>query len=197
MRGHFGIKKVGHTGTLDPFASGVLLILTGKATKQSEALTGLEKQYLAEIEFGIETDSYDIDGKITKTCDELPNIDQNQIKSELKSFVGDIEQLPPMFSAVKHKGRRLYKYARKGIKVELNPRKVRIEKIDLISFNWPCVKIDVTCSKGTYIRSLAHDFGKALGSGGHLSALRRTKIGDFNVSNALTIEKFIENLPSE
>ncbi len=192
MRGHFGIKKVGHTGTLDPFASGVLLILTGKATKKSEALTGMEKQYLAEIEFGIETDSYDIDGKITKTCDELPNINQDQIESELKSFVGDIKQIPPMFSAVKYKGRRLYKYARQGIKVDLNPRKVRIEKINLVSFEWPCINIDVTCSKGTYIRSLANDLGKKIGTGAYLKSLVRTRIGPYYLKDSYELNDLLK-----
>lgn len=183
---------MGHSGTLDPFASGVLLILTGKATKKSIELTSLEKQYKAEIEFGIETDTYDIEGEIINRKKEVPNLDKCDIQNLLKLFVGEIEQIPPAFSAIKHKGKPLYKYARKGIPVDLEPRKVNIKNIELIDLNWPVINVDVTCSKGTYIRSLAHDLGQKAGTGAYLKSLVRTRIGSFHIKDSFEFSEFLK-----
>lgn len=192
IRNHLRIKKVGHAGTLDPFATGVLLILTGKATKKSLELTGLEKEYLAEIEFGTETDTHDVDGKVIRQCEELPGYDEGRIRDCLQEFVGEIEQVPPAYSAIKFKGKPLYKYARKGIAVELKPRKVTVKSARLVDANWPLIKIEVICSKGTYIRSLARDLGTKLGTGAFLRSLVRTRIGSYQLKDSYNISDFLK-----
>lgn len=191
VRSRFKIKKVGHAGTLDPFATGVLLLLTGKATKKSQEISALEKQYVAEIEFGVETDTLDKDGKIVNRCKNMTEPGRDTLIDLFRSFEGEIEQIPPIYSAIKYKGRRLYKYARKGVEVELKPRKVRIENISLVNYNWPLVTIDVTCSKGTYVRALARDFGKELQTGAYLKSLVRTRVGEYLISDAMELEEFL------
>jgi len=181
--------KVGHAGTLDPFAEGVLLICTGKATKQVTKLMDQTKEYIGEIELGIETDTDDRTGKIIKT-QQVPELDQKKIEQICEDFVGDIYQIPPMFSAKKMKGRRLYQIARKGMVVDREPKPVHIENIDVMSFNSPIVKIGVSCSKGTYIRALARDIGQKIGCGGHLRSLIRTKVGEYKITDSITLNQF-------
>lgn len=181
------IKQIGHTGTLDPFAQGVLPVAIGKATRLIEYLDD-EKEYLAEIFLGKSTNTYDCDGEAT--CESGLKVTQKEILEGLKSFEGDILQTPPIYSAIKVKGKKLYEYARKGIEVEIEPRKVFIEKIELKNFDEENQKAEVLikCSKGTYIRSIAHDLGQNLGCGAHLSKLVRTQAGKFFINNAIQLE---------
>ena len=181
--------KVGHAGTLDPFAEGVLLICTGKATRQVSRLMDLPKEYIAEIEFGIETDTDDRTGKMINQK-KVPELDLIEFEQICKAFVGDIYQIPPMFSAKKMKGRRLYQIARQGKVIVREPKLVHIENIIVVSFNRPIAKIKVTCSKGTYIRALARDVGQKIGCGGHLKSLIRTKIGEYKITNSITLNQF-------
>jgi len=206
IRRAFGIKKikVGHAGTLDPLATGLLIICTGKMTKQINTFQAQIKEYTGTIVLGSTTPSYDLETEIDKTFP-TKHITEDLIKDTTTQFIGDISQYPPIFSAIKKDGKRLYEFARAGETVEIKPRTIRITEFEITKIDTSTslstssinVHFRVVCSKGTYIRSLAHDFGKALESGAHLSALRRTKIGDYNVNDALSIEKFIENLPSE
>lgn len=197
IRKTFDIKKikVGHAGTLDPLATGLLVICTGKMTKQIDTFQGQIKEYTGTITLGSTTPSYDLETEIDQTFP-TAHITTEIIHEATKKFIGDIQQLPPIFSALKKDGKRLYQYARAGEAVEIKPRHITILKFEITKIEGLEVNFKVVCSKGTYIRSLAHDFGKALNSGAHLSALRRTKIGEFNVNNALTIDEFIENLPT-
>ncbi len=182
------IKQIGHTGTLDPFATGVLPVCIGKATRLIEYLED-DKEYIATVQFGAETDTYDCDGQIVKTYKKTAK--EDEILSVLKIFKGEIEQYPPIYSAIKVKGKKLYEYARQGQNVEINPRKVVISRIELLDFDEEkqSAKIIVGCSKGTYIRSIAHDLGQNLGCGGYLTALERTKAGIFNVENSVNLEE--------
>ncbi|NNE04082.1 MAG: tRNA pseudouridine(55) synthase TruB [Eudoraea sp.] len=193
IRKKFNLKKikVGHAGTLDPLATGLLLICTGKYTKKIQELQGQLKEYTGTITLGATRPSYDLETEIDATFP-LDHITADQIKEATKGFLGEIEQQPPIFSALKKDGKRLYEYAREGTHVELPSRTIEIFSFDITSIEMPNIQFRVVCSKGTYIRSLAHDFGKALSSGGYLSALRRTKIGDYNVNNALEPKKFNE-----
>lgn len=197
IRKTFKIKKikVGHAGTLDPLASGLLIICTGKMTKQIESFQAQEKRYTGTIVLGATTPSFDLETEIDATypTDHLTN---DLIQEATKQFIGEIEQFPPVFSAIKKDGKRLYEFARSGEDVEIKPRKITISEFKITKIEDTKVEFEVRCSKGTYIRSLAHDFGKALKSGGYLAVLRRTKIGDFEVENANTIEEFLEKLPS-
>lgn len=195
IRQAFNIKKikVGHAGTLDPLATGLLVICTGKMTKQIDAFQGQIKEYTGTITLGSTTPSFDLETEINETFP-IEHISEALIKETTKNFIGDIQQFPPIFSALKKDGKRLYEFARAGEDVEIKPRNVTISEFEILNFNGSNIDFRVVCSKGTYIRSLANDFGKALQSGGHLSALRRTKIGDFNVSNAASIESFITSL---
>ena len=188
--------KVGHAGTLDPLATGLLLICTGKYTKKIAELQGLTKEYTGTITLGAITPSYDLE---TEVSEELPtaHIDDKMLLETARSFVGSIDQMPPVFSAVKKDGKRLYEYARKGKEVKVTARKVVIHEFEITKIEMPEVHFRVVCGKGTYIRSLAHDFGKALKSGGYLSELRRTKIGDYNVNKGITPAEFRENLHLE
>ncbi len=181
------IKQIGHTGTLDPFAEGVLPICIGKSTRLIEYLPD-DKAYLAFVQFGKSTDTYDIEGQTTFSTDEKVTVDG--IKTKLQNFKGEIEQLPPIYSAIKVNGKKLYDYAREGKEVEVKPRKVVINNIELKSFDYEAqiAQIYIECSKGTYIRSIAHDLGKALDNGAHLVKLIRTKVGNFNVENAIKLE---------
>ena len=185
--------KVGHAGTLDPFAEGVLLLCTGKATKQVERLMEMPKEYIGEIEFGIETDTDDRTGKVINETP-IPKLSQEKLGQVCNHFTGNIYQIPPMFSAKKIKGRRLYKIARQGGVIEREPKPVHIDRIELLSFDGQVMKIQVTCSRGTYIRALARDIGQKIGCGGHLKSLIRTKIGEFNVINSIRLEQFEELL---
>ncbi|MDO6601238.1 tRNA pseudouridine synthase B [Arenibacter palladensis] len=191
IRKKFQLKKIkiGHAGTLDPLATGLLLICTGKATKTINELQGQEKEYTGTITLGGTTPSYDLETEINEKYP-VDHITNELIHSTTAQFIGDIEQIPPVFSALKKDGKRLYEYAREGKEVEIKKRKVTITEFEITSISLPMVQFRVVCSKGTYIRSLAHDFGKALQSGAHLSSLKRTKIGDYNVNKAITPEEF-------
>lgn len=183
------IKQIGHTGTLDPFAVGVLPICIGKATKLIEYLDD-DKEYQAIVQFGKNTDTYDIDGQVVDTFNK--KITKEELSKALESFLGEIEQLPPIYSAIKVKGKKLYEYARAGEDIEITPRKVFISKLELLDFDEEnqTAKLAVACSKGTYIRSIAYDLGKTLGCGGFLTGLERTKAGMFLESGAINLDKF-------
>ena len=185
--------KVGHAGTLDPLATGLLIICTGKMTKRINEFAGLNKTYIGKITIGSTTPSYDLETK-PNVYYPTEHINKNLIIETAKKFVGKIDQKPPVFSAVKKDGVRLYKLARKGVKVEVEKREIIIHDFLIKSVNFPEIEFSLTCSKGTYIRSLAHDFGKELGSGAHLSELRRTFIGDYSVDNSLKLMEFIRNI---
>lgn len=188
-----GIKKlkVGHAGTLDPLATGVLIVCTGRATKRIEELQSGTKEYLATIRLGATTPSFDLEKPIDATFP-TEHITRDMVEQVLKRFKGKIEQVPPTFSACKVDGKRAYKIARKGDEVELKPKTLVIDEIELTDCNLPDITVRVVCSKGTYIRALARDIGLALESGGHLTALRRTRVGDYNVEECLNPEKFGE-----
>lgn len=177
------IKKIGHAGTLDPFATGVMVMLIGSEyTQKSSEFLNHDKQYRANLHLGVETDSYDIDGQIVSKNDRIPTL--QEVESAILSFQGEIQQIPPMFSAKKIKGQKLYDLARKGIEIERPPVAVKVS-IQLLRYEYPQLEILVDCSKGTYIRSLAHDIGKLLGTGAHLSSLTRTKSGPFSLSECI------------
>lgn len=188
--------KVGHAGTLDPLATGLLIICTGKKTKEIEQLQGLNKAYTAEFYLGKTTPSYDGETEADQEFD-ISHIDRELIDRTRTQFLGAISQLPPIYSAIKIKGRKSYDLARKGKEVKLEPREVFIEKFDIISYEKPSLLVHIQCSKGTYIRSIAHDFGKALGAGAYLTGLRRTKIGEYSVNQAFELSQFIESLASQ
>ena len=195
IKRRFDLKKikVGHAGTLDPLATGLLILCTGKFTKKIETYQAQEKEYTGTITLGATTPSYDMETEIDREFD-ISNITEELLHATTKQFTGVIDQKPPVFSAIKKDGKRLYEFARKGQEVEVKTRQVEIKAFELTRINLPEVDFRVVCSKGTYIRSLAHDFGAALENGGCLSALRRTKIGDFQVENAQTIEAFENSL---
>ena len=182
-----GVKQIGHTGTLDPFATGVLPVCIGKATKLIEYLDD-DKEYIAQVKFGSDTDTYDLEGQITKQYDK--KINKDELENVLKDFEGEIEQYPPKYSAIKVNGKKLYEYARKGQDVEIKPRRVFISNIKLVDFdvNNQSAKIIIGCSKGTYIRSIAYDIGQKLNCGGHLIALERSKAGMFTLDTAMKLE---------
>jgi len=184
LRRLLGIKKAGHAGTLDPEASGILIALTGQATRAARFFEGLDKEYLAVIKLGVTTDTYDLSGQVLSTS-AVPGFSRDQIEQVLNNFQGHIMQVPPAFSAIKKDGQPLYKAARQGIAVELVPRKVEIQQIKLKEINLPEITISVKCSKGTYIRSLAFDLGKILGCGAALSKLVRTAVGEFTLDRAV------------
>ena len=190
---HLGIKKlkVGHAGTLDPLATGVLIVCTGRATKRIEELQSGTKEYLATIRLGATTPSYDQEKPIDATYP-TEHITRDMVQEVLERFKGTIEQVPPTFSACKVDGKRAYKMARNGDEVELKPKTLTIDEIELTDCSLPDITVRVVCSKGTYIRALARDIGRALDSGGHLIALRRTRVGDYRVEECLNPEKFTE-----
>jgi tRNA pseudouridine55 synthase len=181
--------KIGHAGTLDPLASGLLIICTGKFTKKITEIQTQPKEYTGTFFLGATTPSYDLETEIDQTYPSS-HIDETLIYSTVEQFLGEIDQKPPVFSAIKKEGVRLYEHARAGVEVEIASRKTTIYEFEITRIALPEIDFRVKCSKGTYIRSLAYDFGKAMQSGSHLTALRRTKIGDFKVENALTPEKF-------
>jgi len=195
LKRHFNIKKikVGHAGTLDPLATGLVIVCTGKATKQIEQYMGMEKQYLADIGLGATTPSLDRETEPDQLF-EWKHITQAMVDAALLKFTGDIQQMPPVFSALKVNGRKAYELARKGEEVELKARLISISAIKLLEWSGQDLKVDVTCGKGTYIRSLARDIGTELGSGGYLTGLARTRIGEYKLSDAISIEEFEKNL---
>lgn len=190
-----GIKKlkVGHAGTLDPKATGLMILCTGKATKKIESLQAGEKEYIATLKLGATTPSFDLETEEDAVF-ETNHISRELVLEALHKFEGEIDQVPPIFSAVKIDGKRAYKHARKGEEVELKSRPVLIREIELQAFSKTEITIRVVCSKGTYIRSLARDLGESLNSGSYLIGLRRTRIGDYKVENAYSAEKFIKFL---
>ncbi|WP_406685586.1 tRNA pseudouridine(55) synthase TruB [Seonamhaeicola sp. MEBiC1930] len=195
IRRAFNIKKikVGHAGTLDPLATGLLVICTGKKTKEINTYQGQVKEYTGTFVLGSSTPSFDLETEIDKHYP-TEHITEDLIHGTTKKFIGNIEQCPPVFSAIKKDGKRLYEFAREGKTVEIKSRIISISEFEITSISGFNVDFRVVCSKGTYIRSLANDFGKALNSGAHLSVLRRTKIGDFDVEKGLSVEGFIASL---
>ncbi|HEY5078276.1 MAG TPA: tRNA pseudouridine(55) synthase TruB [Opitutaceae bacterium] len=192
LRGKLRMRKVGHAGTLDPMATGLLIILLGKATRVSQFLISLDKEYEGAVMLGTTTDSQDADGQVMETRP-VPALAQEDVAAAMRGFLGDQYQTPPMFSAIKIGGVPLYKKARKGEDVEREPRFIRVMAWDLLGFASPRIEFRMRCSKGTYVRTLAHDLGSKLGCGAHLCALRRTATDRFNVKDALTMEE-IESL---
>ncbi|NLB82361.1 MAG: tRNA pseudouridine(55) synthase TruB [Clostridiaceae bacterium] len=186
-----GIKKVGHTGTLDPNAQGVLPICIGKATKLSDMLTGSDKRYTALLRLGVVTDTQDTTGTVIKETE--PCVTDKQLLHAINSFIGEVFQLPPMYSAIKMNGKKLYQLARKGIEVEREKRKIVIYKISILERNKFEVLLDIKCSKGTYIRTLCHDIGKLLGCGACMAELTRTQTGAFHIEDAVTISQIEES----
>jgi tRNA pseudouridine55 synthase len=182
------IRQVGHTGTLDPMATGVLVLCLGQATRVSEYLLGHDKAYHATIRLGLETNTYDADGEVIATNE--VNVDRAEVERALTQFVGEIQQVPPMYSALKRDGQKLYELARQGIEIERAARSVIVHSIELRDYQAPDATIDVRCSAGTYIRSIAHDLGAALGIGGHLIDLRRTAAGPFSIDQAVSLDVF-------
>ena len=192
---HLGVKKlkVGHAGTLDPLATGVMILCTGKNTKLIESFQYQTKEYVATIKLGATTPSFDLETEIDA---EYPteHITEELVKETLAKFIGEIQQIPPTYSAIKINGKRAYEYARKGDEVELKPKTLVIDEIELLEYKMPEIVVRVVCSKGTYIRALARDIGEALNSGGHLTALRRTRIGDIKVEDCLQYDDFVKEL---
>ena len=185
--------KVGHAGTLDPLATGVMIVCTGKATKRIDELQAHTKEYVATIALGATTPSYDLETEIDATYP-TEHITREMVEDVLKKFTGRIEQVPPAFSACKIDGKRAYKMARKGKEVELKAKILVIDEIELLEYSQQSIVVRVVCSKGTYIRALARDIGAALNSGGHLTALRRTRVGNVKVEECLTVEQAVEML---
>ena len=195
---HLGVKKlkVGHAGTLDPLATGVMILCTGKATKLIESFQYQTKEYIATLQLGATTPSFDLEKEIDATYP-TDHITEDLVRSTLQQFVGTIEQIPPTFSAVKIDGKRAYQYAREGMEVEIKPKTLVIDEIELIDCQLPSITIRVVCSKGTYIRALARDIGLALQSGAHLTALKRTRIGDITLDQCLEYEDFVQQLANK
>lgn len=183
IRNTIKIKKVGHAGTLDPLATGLLIVCTGKFTKKINEYMAQEKEYTGTITLGATTPTYDLESE-PENFQSVDHLSESTIHATVTQFMGDILQRPPMFSAIKKDGKRLYELARKGIEIEVEPRKVTLHAFDITSIELPVISFRIVCSTGTYIRSIANDFGTALGTGGYLSALRRTRIGSFTVEQA-------------
>jgi tRNA pseudouridine55 synthase len=196
IRRRFQIKKVGHCGTLDPNATGLLIIVLGRGTKLSEKLMGDDKVYEGAIKFGETTDSYDVDGEITASLP-VPPMTLDQLNEEAAKFVGDLMQVPPMVSAIKIKGVPLYKMARKGIEIEREPRLVHIYNFRFTNYESPIGKFKIACTKGTYVRSIAHDLGQKLGCGAHLATLRRSVSGKFDVADATPLDAVLNLTAAE
>ena len=198
LRRSLGVKKikVGHAGTLDPLATGVMIVCTGKATKKIDSYLHQDKEYVATLKLGATTPSFD---KETEENATLPIgfVTKELVEATLKKFVGEISQVPPLYSAIRVNGTRAYELARKNKDVEIEPRTVRIDKIELLEYNLPHITIKVSCSKGTYIRSLARDIGEELKCGAYLTALQRTKVGEVGLEDCITIEKFQEIIEQE
>lgn len=195
IRNLLNIKKIGHAGTLDPLATGLLILCLGKATKTIEQFQNLKKEYIAEVKFGATTRTDDAEAPEENPRD-TSFLNENLIVEKSQLFIGEILQVPPMFSAKKVQGKKLYELARKNKSIDIPPSKVEIYSIEILNFSNPFVKLKVSCSKGTYIRSLARDLGREIGCGAFLSSLRRTKIGDFDVEQALKISDIVNFLNS-
>lgn len=196
IRNLIKIKKVGHAGTLDPLATGLLIVCTGKFTKRINEYMAREKEYTGSFTLGATTPTYDLESE-PENFKEYAHLSESEIRITTKMFIGDIMQVPPVHSAIKKDGKRVYELARKGIEVELEPRKLHIAEFEITAIRLPVVEFRVVCSTGTYIRSLANDFGKELGCGAYLSGLCRTRIGEFTLNKALTMEevaKYIEQV---
>ena len=191
IKQQFNIKKikVGHAGTLDPLATGLLILCTGKFTKKIETYQAQVKEYTGTITLGATTPSYDLESEIDEKFD-ISGISEADILKNTQQFLGKIQQQPPIFSALKQNGKRLYEYAREGSKIEIPSRAVTITEFEITKIELPCIEFRIVCGKGTYIRSLAHDFGKSLNNGAHLSGLMRTKIGEFKVEDAISVLEF-------
>ena len=191
IKQQFNIKKikVGHAGTLDPLATGLLILCTGKFTKKIETYQAQVKEYTGTITLGATTPIYDLESEIDQKFD-ISGISETDILKNTQQFLGKIQQQPPIFSALKQNGKRLYEYAREGSKIEIPSRAVTITEFEITKIELPCIEFRIVCGKGTYIRSLAHDFGKSLNNGAHLSSLRRTKIGEFRVQDATSVLEF-------
>lgn len=190
----FRACKAGHTGSLDPIATGLLPLCFGEATKVSQFMLDSDKRYWTRIQLGVETETYDSEGEVVAT--RPVDVSRRDVERELKRFEGEIEQLPPMYSAVKMGGEALYKLARKGVEVERQPRKVTIHELNLEAFEGEFIELDMTCTKGTYVRTLAHDLGQNLGCGAHVVGLRRLEVGDFGIDEAVTMDA-LEEMPPE
>jgi tRNA pseudouridine55 synthase len=188
LRGKLKMKRIGHAGTLDPMATGLLVILIGKATKVSQYLVSLDKEYEGTIELGKVTDTQDADGEVMATKP-VPELTETEVVTSIRTFLGDQYQMPPMYSAIKIAGQPLYKAARKGEEIEREPRFIRVMSWDLLRFASPQIDFRLRCTKGTYVRTLAHDLGAKIGCGAHLSALRRTATDKFSVTQALTLDQ--------
>lgn len=190
LKTKYGKIKVGHAGTLDPLATGVVIVCAGKETKKIDEYMGEEKEYVAEITFGHTTPSYDLETSFNEEFS-YNHVDRTLLDRVICQFTGEIEQFPPTYSAIKINGVRAYEKARKGDEIEMKSRRVVIREIEIVKAELPIVELRIVCSKGTYIRSLAYDLGKACGSGSHLSALRRTRVGSFNVEDAFQMEEIV------
>ncbi len=190
-----GIKKmkVGHAGTLDPLATGMIILCTGKATKKIESIQAQEKEYLATIKIGATTPSFDLETE-EDSRNNYSHVTKEMLETTIQQFIGEIDQVPPVFSAVKVKGKRAFDYARNGEEVKLQAKKIVIHKIEIEEIDLPTIKIRVNCGKGTYIRALARDIGERLKCGAYLTALERTRIGDFELKDAFTVDYFLENI---
>lgn len=198
LRGICKMKKIGHTGTLDPEAVGVLPVCFGSGTKLCDMLTDWDKEYITVLRLGIVTDTQDMTGQILSECGEerIKKLSEEQMRAAIMSFVGDYDQIPPMYSALKVEGKKLYELAREGKEIPRKPRRVRIEEIEIRSVDPPCVELRVVCSKGTYIRTLCHDIGEKLGCGGAMQSLTRSRVGIFGIEDALTLSE-LERLRDE
>ena len=190
LRGVFGEQRIGHSGTLDPLATGLLVVFLGKATKAVEFSEAAEKEYLAHLRLGVETDTQDITGTVLRTSVEIP--DRAALEAVLPLFCGEIQQIPPMYSAIKVNGKKLYDIARRGGEVERQPRSIFIHELSVLGEENGEFVLRIRCSKGTYIRTLCHDIGKALGCGGVMTALRRTRVGGYDVQDAHTVAALSE-----
>ena len=196
VRRKLKMKRIGHAGTLDPMATGLLIMLVGKATKLSQYLMSLDKTYEGTIKLGESTNTYDGEGEVM-TKRSVPSLTLEEVAAVVSSHLGDQYQKPPMFSAVKINGQPLYKMARQGKEVEREPRFIRISRFDVVRFDSPEVDFSLDCTKGTYVRSLANDIGEKIGCGGYLSGLRRIASDKFNLNDAITLERFLEATPEE
>ena len=188
LRRKLNMRRIGHAGTLDPMATGLMILLIGKATRISQYLISLDKEYEGTIELGKVTDSQDAQGEVLETRP-VPPLTESEVRTTITGFLGDQYQMPPMYSAIKIDGVPLYKSARKGVEIEREPRFIRVMSFDLLRFSLPHLDFRLRCTKGTYVRTIAHDLGQKLGCGAHLSALRRTATDKFNISQALTLDQ--------
>ena len=193
VRNTLKIKKVGHAGTLDPLATGLLIVCAGKMTKQIDTFMGQEKEYTGTFEIGATTDSFDLEQPVIQIADPA-GISLNDVKAAVKELTGDILQVPPMHSAIKVGGKRVYESARKGIDVKMEPRPVTVSEFEITRFENPTVEFRIVCSKGTYIRSLARDLGEKLGVGAYMSSLCRTRIGEFTLAESKNLDNLIEEI---